>query len=82
MSMLLRPAYRFLASTGLFRFSLGPRARLRIVSFARPNGVDMHLFLGRRPVGRRSAQSPWQIRAPFRLFIDEASLPPSPLGEK
>ncbi len=83
MANLLRPIYRALGTSGIFRRCLGPPAHLRIVSFARPNGVEMHLFLGRLPIGRRPAgMSPWQIRPPFRLFIDEASLPPSRLGGK
>lgn len=76
---LLLPVYRALGASGLFRGCLRWRAPLRMVCFQRPHGVEMHLFLGKRPVGRRPAGArSWQIRAPFRLFIDEQSLPPPP----
>ena len=75
----LRPVYRGLVNSGLSRRFLGRQTSLRIFCFSRPKGVEMHLFLGRQPVGRWSADvKQWQIRAPFRLFIDEKSLPPSP----
>jgi len=77
---LLLPVYRALADSGLFRGWLRWRAPLRLVCFQRPQGVEMHLFLGKHPVGRRSAGARnWQIRAPYRLFVNEQSLPPAPL---
>lgn len=78
MTKTLRPVYRALLNSGLLRRFLG-RSRLRIFYFSRPKGLEMHLFIGQWPIGRWCADvKEWQIRAPFRLFIDEKSLPPSP----
>ncbi len=76
MTKTLRPVYRALGNSDLLRRFLGRQARLRIFCFSRPNGLEMHLFLGRRPVGRWSPDiKEWKIRPPFRLFVDEKSLP-------
>jgi signal peptidase len=76
---LLRPIYRGLADSGLFRGCLGRRGQPRVVCFTRHHGVEMHLFLGSRRVGLwRAWERRWYICAPFRLFVDERTLPQSP----
>jgi hypothetical protein len=40
-----------------------------------PQGIAMHLLLGRRVIGRRLPGQPdWQIRLPFRLLFSAAHL--------
>jgi hypothetical protein len=72
----LRPLYRVLARSGLIQQYFGRWVRPRVVSYARAGGVELVLFLGRREVGKlRAGEQRWQIRAPWRLVVDEASLP-------
>lgn len=75
-SRILHPAYRWLSESGIFRRALPHWFRPRVFCFTRPNGMEMQLCLGRWIIGRRrSGWDRWQIRRPFRLFLDEASLP-------
>ncbi len=67
-------AYRALAATGLLRW-LGARLDLRVIRLKRPRASELQLLWGRRLVARwESAQSRWDIRPPFRLFVDQRSL--------
>ena len=75
-SRILHPPYRRLSESGIFRRALPHRARPRVLCFTRPNGVEMHLLMGKWIIGRRRpGWEEWQVRPPFRLFVDEASLP-------
>lgn len=75
-SSLLRPAYDRLARTGIFRRLLADQMKTRVVSFNRPAGTELQLIMGRWVVGRwLPGRARWHIRRPFRLFVDEASLP-------
>lgn len=75
-STLLRPAYHRLARTDIFRLWLPALVKTRILSFTRPDGTELQLVIGHCVVGRRlPGRNQWQIRRPFRLLIDEASLP-------
>ena len=75
-SRILHPAYHWLAASGIFRRALPHGTKPRVFCFMRPNGVEMQLCLGRWIIGRRRpGWGQWQIRRPFRLFLDEASLP-------
>jgi signal peptidase I len=72
----LYPIYDGLAKSGLLRRCLGKRLTVRVVSYARPTGVELALFLGNRHVGKLEAGAEqWRIRAPWRLFVDETALP-------
>lgn len=73
---MLRPYYRSAAGSSLFRW-IGFRIPTRVVRFSRADGEqELQLFMGRRMVGRLlSAEGGWLIKAPFRLFVDEGSLP-------
>jgi signal peptidase len=74
-SFLLHPIYHWLSKTGLFRRLVPLRLKPRIISFKRPAGVEHHLVMGRRVVGKRlPGKVDWHIKRPFRLFIDEKSL--------
>jgi len=75
-SRMLRPAYHRLLKSGIFRRAVPNRARPRVICFLKPNGVEMHLLMGRWMIGRcRPGLDRWWIRRPFKLFVDENSLP-------
>ena len=76
---LLYPLYERASKSGIVRRWIRGRLKIRVVSFERPGGKDLQLLLGHRLIGRRlPTKSHWHIRRPFRLFVDEASLPESP----
>jgi len=71
---LLRPFYRYLVRSGVLRKCMS--VQTKIVYFNRPAGIELQLLMGRRVIGRRLPESnKWQIHPPFRLFVDETSLP-------
>ena len=73
---LLSPAYQTLSSSGVFRRILPASVRTRVVYFKMKDGVEMQLLVGRFVIGRRMpGWAAWQLRRPFRLFIDESALP-------
>jgi signal peptidase len=75
-SRVLHPAYHWLARAGVFRALLPHCLRPQVLSFERPGGAERLLLLGGRVIGRRlPGAGRWQIRRPFRLFVDESSLP-------
>ena len=75
-SFLLRPAYREFARAGIFIRLLPAQMRPRVISFSRDAGTELQLVMGRRVIGRwLEGKSGWHIRRPFRLFVDEESLP-------
>ncbi len=75
-SRILHPAYHWLARSGVFRKVLPRLFKTQILCFQRTNGVEMQLLMGRRVIGRRlPGKGYWQIRRPFRLFVNESSLP-------
>lgn len=75
-SYILNPCYRGLARSGLFRALLPSALRPRVITFERDGAREMQLVLGRRVIGRRPAGTgAWTIRRPFRIFVDEHSLP-------
>jgi signal peptidase len=78
-SYLLRPAYHQLTQAGLLRRWLHAWIEIRVVSFNRPRGTELQLFMGPRMIGRRvPGGTRWKIRRPFRLFVDETALPGNP----
>jgi len=75
-SRILHPAYHRLADSGIFKRFLRNRTRSRVLCFTRPKGIEMQLHLGPWMIGRRlPGQNQWNIKRPFKLFIDEYSLP-------
>ena len=75
-SHVLNPCYRGLAGSGLFRMLLPSSLRPRVIVFERDGTREMQLVLGKRIIGRRPAGAgTWTIRRPFRLFVDELTLP-------
>ena len=76
LARLLHPGYFYLSDSGIFRRALPSSIKPRIVTFRKPDGVEMQLLLGKKVIGRRrQGWDRWQVRAPFRLFVDESSLP-------
>ena len=72
----LRPVYLLLARSGVGRRLVPIQDKTRIVCFKRPSGVELQLLLGRHVIATRCGETDrWMIRPPFRLFIDERSLP-------
>jgi hypothetical protein len=77
-SHVLHPCYRGLAESGLIRALLPPSLRPKVITFARDGAAEMQLVLGRRIIGRCApGEATWEIRRPFRLFVQEDSLPVS-----
>jgi hypothetical protein len=76
LATILRPAYNWFAQTGIIRQLFSRWIRTRISCFKCGDGVEMQLHLGRRIIGRRfPGQDQWYIRRPFKLFVDESTLP-------
>ncbi len=76
MSSLLYPAYDWLSRSGIFGRLLPGQRKTRVVSFNRPAGRELQLHMGEWVIGKwMPHRRQWQIRRPFRLFVDEASLP-------
>jgi len=71
-----RPAYDRLARAGVFRRWLPGWMKTKAISLSHPAGTELQLLMGRRVIGRwLPGKSGWNIRRPFRLFVDEESLP-------
>ena len=71
---ILHPLYRLLSCAGIFRGML-PLLHARSFSFMRPRGMEHQLIMGKRVIARRmSGSEQWEIKGPFRLFIDEEDL--------
>jgi signal peptidase I len=75
-SRILHPIYHWLAGSGIlieFNWFL---PKIHALSFNRPEGREFQLLMGNRVIGRRlPGKDHWQIARPFRLFVDETSLP-------
>jgi signal peptidase I len=72
----LHHPYQWLVKSGVFKKILPRNIKMRILSFQKPHGVEMYLLMGDLIVGKYlPLYRSWRIRRPFRLFIDESSLP-------
>ena len=72
----LWPTYDRLARTDILRRWLPNNIKTKVISFDRAEGTELQLLLGRRVIGRwLPGMTQWLIRRPFRLFVDEGSLP-------
>jgi signal peptidase len=68
--------YHRLAQSSLFRYLVPLQKRMRIIALTSATGKEFKLLLGRWVVGRYKPEMiSWHIRRPFRLFVDERSLP-------
>lgn len=72
----LRPVYRMSAFGGIFAPLIPQRMRPQVVRFERSDKAQLQLMMGRRVIGvLPPGADRWIIRPPFRLFVNEASLP-------
>jgi hypothetical protein len=67
--IILKPPYYLLA--GKLKLPLSEK----VLTFQRPEGKELQLVMGKVVVARQLPGEGWQIRPPFRLFLDESSLP-------
>jgi hypothetical protein len=75
-SRLLQPLYRRLARSGLFQGRFSDWMKPQVLYFSRAEGPEWQLWLGNLLIGRKLPhQEHWTIRRPFRLFVDETTLP-------
>ncbi len=75
-SRICHPFYNWLARSGVFRWILSPLIKTQTLYFKRPSGLEIQLLMGQRIIARRPpGATRWQIRRPFKLFVDENSLP-------
>lgn len=75
-SFFLHPLYHRLAETGLLRRWLPDGMHTRVLSFNRSDGMEFQFIMAGHVIGRLlPGRNEWFIRRPFRLFVDEASLP-------
>lgn len=72
----LRPAYDVVSKSGVFRLWLPARLRPYVLSFSRPEGKELQVLMGNKIVGiYNTNKEKWIIKPPYRLFVDELSLP-------
>jgi signal peptidase len=75
-SPIFRPAYQWLSKSGILTRYVLIQKKIRVLSYKRPGGNEFQLLLGKYLIGRcPPGKNKWDIRRPFRLFINEASLP-------
>jgi SynChlorMet cassette protein ScmC len=78
-SPLVSPIYQRLSHWQLFAWMLPVALRPRVVVFGTGEKDHFQLYMGRRIVGRYDGERrQWQIRRPFRLVVDVATLPVEP----
>jgi hypothetical protein len=72
----LRPVYHRLCRSRLLKAAASNLLKTRVVAFNRSDGTELQLIAGQQIVGRKPpGSSKWWIRRPYRLFIDESTLP-------
>ncbi len=76
LSPILHPAYDRLSRSKIPPRLLPPPLRPRVISFQHNGQSCLSLLIGRRVIGRYDPrQCKWQIQRPFRLLVDEPTLP-------
>jgi signal peptidase I len=72
--------YNWVSRTGMLKTLVSPGTKQRVINFQRPGGIESHLLMGKYLVAKRRPGNPkWTILPPFKLFVDEASLPKNDL---
>jgi signal peptidase len=75
-SWVLHPVYHCLSRSGIARRFVPVSMAPRIINLKRQDGTEKQLLMGKKVIGRRLPGEPtWRIRRPFRLFVDERTLP-------
>ena len=67
--IILKQPYYFLSG------KLKLPAKKKVLTFQRPEGKEIQIVISGLVVARKLPGEGWQIRPPFRLFLDESSLP-------
>jgi signal peptidase I len=71
----LRPIYRFFHRSGLLARFVPDKMKPRTIYYEKQNGNELHLLMGKWLVGRIDRKrTNWDIRLPFRLFVNEKEL--------
>lgn len=74
-SNILGPIYHWLAKEDILGQWFPSFFKLWVISFNRHGGKEFHLLTGRHIIGRYFPwKDQWQIKFPFRLFIDKKFL--------
>jgi len=71
----LRPLTRFVKKTKILPQLVPSKLTPHLLSFKHGRSQELHLMLGNLRVGRRIPGRGWQIKIPFRFFIDTQQLP-------
>jgi signal peptidase len=75
-SWVLHPVYHFISRSGILRRLFPASMAPRIINLKRQYGTEKQLLMGKKVIGRRlPGDRAWRIRRPFRLFVDERTLP-------
>jgi len=75
----LHPLYRGLSQLLWPKKMLRVLLKPRFLHFNKPDGAEIQMLIGHTVIGRyRQAEDCWQIRRPYRLLIDETTLPRLP----
>jgi signal peptidase len=72
---LIHEPYVFLSRSGIFRRLSPLLPKIRVLTFSRPQGNELQLFMGSFMIGRYwPAKAQWRIMRPYRLIMDETVL--------
>lgn len=75
-SWVLHPVYHYFSRSGIARRLVPVSMTPRMIDIIRQDGMEKQLLMGKRVIGRRlPGETAWRIRRPFRLFVDERTLP-------
>jgi len=75
-SFLLHPVYQRMCRSTSLKKRLHGLLKPRVLSFSRPEGMELQLVVRHWLIGRRlPGKGQWEIRRPFRIFVDEELLP-------
>ena len=75
-SWVLHPVYHFFSHSGIASRLVPASMAPRIINLKRQEGTEKQLLMGKKVIGRRlPGERAWRIQRPFRLFVDERTLP-------
>lgn len=79
--ILVKP-YHLLAISGIFRIWLPESLKYKVIKIEKKENVGLILSMGGRMIGRYNYRiGKWLIKPPYKLFVDETSLPAIPAQE-
>jgi len=72
---IFRPIYRFFHRSGLLARFVPSKMKLKTIYYEREDGIELHLLMGKWLIGRiNNKRKDWDIKLPFRLFVQEKEL--------